>query len=133
MSAISQKTANEAQVRERLDAWVAAIQAGHIEGIVAHHAPDIVLFDVPPPTQLHGAKAYRKAFEEFFGFLGDSAEFELRDVTITAGDDVAFCHAIIVIRGHGNEHEVRMTAGYRKVEGEWTVTHEHHSSPVDMP
>jgi ketosteroid isomerase-like protein len=53
----------------------------------------------------------------------------------TAGDDVAFCHGLIRCAGtetreSEGELVVRMTVCYRKIDGQWTVVHEHHSEPA---
>jgi PhnB protein len=63
--------------------------------------------------------------------------FELRDLQITAGDDIAYCHALKRISGRktdGEEPDVwtRATLCFRKIDGEWRITHEHESVPFYM-
>jgi ketosteroid isomerase-like protein len=70
-----------------------------MDGILAHHAPDIVVFDVPPPVQSQGIDAYRTSWEQFFPWFGNSGVFELSELHITAGGDVAFCHGLIRCSG----------------------------------
>jgi ketosteroid isomerase-like protein len=41
---------------------------------------------------LGGGDAYRKSWEQFFPWFGDSGVFEISELSITVGDDVAFCH-----------------------------------------
>jgi ketosteroid isomerase-like protein len=55
---------------------------------------------------------------------------------ITAGEDVAFAVAIMrcgasTFSGPPEESGLlfRLTIGLRKVDGDWRVTHEHHSVP----
>lgn len=36
-------------IRELVQHWAAAVHTGDMAGVLADHAPDIVMFDVPPP------------------------------------------------------------------------------------
>ena len=89
------------------------------------------MFDVPPPVQLRGIEAYRESWEQMFRWLAESGTFEVTELEVTAGHDVAFCLGMIRCRGAGELEElaVRLTIGLRKVGGEWLVFHEHHSEP----
>ena len=134
MSTSNKKMTDEARIRDLIEAWARAVRAKNIDGIMALHAPDILLFDVPPPVQSLGADAYSKSWEQFFSWFGDSGIFEISDLKITAGDDVAYCHGLIRCGGsetNGNKVElvVRLTVCYRKIDGQWMVMHEHHSLP----
>lgn len=125
---------NEAAIRALVERWSACVRARNIDGVLEHHSPDIVLFDVPAPVMSRGIDEYRESWERFFPWLGDSGTFEIRDLAVTAGDDVAFCHGLIRCRGSGAGGEsapllIRLTVGYQKIEGQWTVMHEHHSEP----
>jgi ketosteroid isomerase-like protein len=64
-------------------------------------------------------------------------EYETRDLCITTGEDVAFCHSLNRVKstrttGETTETWVRVTVGLRKMEGTWRITHEHVSVPCDM-
>jgi ketosteroid isomerase-like protein len=54
---------------------------------------------------------------------------------VTAGDDVAYAHALLRC-GTAQElaeqpaNRLRLTLGLRKEEGRWVVAHEHHSFPA---
>jgi len=117
-------------VRQMLEAWLQAVRDRNIAGILADHAPDMVMFDMPPPAALHGIEAYRRSWDVFFPWF--RGVFDLSDLTVTAGEDVAFCHGLIRCGGADpdgtkSELQVRLTVGYRKIGGRWAVTHEHHS------
>lgn len=63
--------------------------------------------------------------------------YELRDLSITRGDDVAFCHSLARISGartDGTQTDVwvRATLCLRKIGGKWKITHEHVSVPFEM-
>jgi ketosteroid isomerase-like protein len=95
-----------------------------------------VLFDVPGPVQSRGIEAYKGSWrDQFFHWFGDAGVFDIDDLEITAGDDVAFCHGLIRCSGTdptGRRTEllnVRLSVGLIRVDGAWTVVHEHHSEP----
>ena len=104
---------------------------------MANYAPDMLLFDLAPPLQYKGAEAYRKNWEEWLPTFQGPVGFDRREVSITTGDDVAFCHCLNRITGKrtdGTEPDVwvRATICYRKIDGKWMVTHEHVSVPFYM-
>ena len=45
---------------------------------------------------------------------------------------MAFCHSIVTCgtKAKDGQFEVHRTIGLRKVNGDWIVTHEHHSVPA---
>jgi len=57
-------------------------------------------------------------------------EFEIHDLRIATGDDVAFGHYTGGVRcrrktGVKTEYRVRVSVGLRKVGGAWLIVHEH--------
>ena len=124
-------------IRMQLDRWAQAVRAKDIDGILAHHAPNVLLFDVVVPLQSVGIAAYRESWEKlFFPWYGENGSFNLHDVTVHAGNTIAFCHAIITCsgteRGVYVQYTIRLTIGLEKINGEWTVLHEHHSEPLPL-
>ena len=126
---------NEAQIRRLIEGWARAVHAGDLDGVLADHADDIVMFDVPPPYDgVRGIDAYRQTWPPFFEWQAHGAVFEITSLEVTAGDDVAFAHALLRC---GSPQELaerpalrlRLTLGLRKQQGRWVVTHEHHSFP----
>jgi uncharacterized protein (TIGR02246 family) len=137
MAVVVSQESNEAQIRRLIDQWVTALRAKDIDGLMSNHAPDIVLFDLPPPLQYRGADAYRKNWEQWLPTLEGPIDYEIRELSVAAGDDVAFCHSLNRIsatrtNGEATDVWVRATVGYRKIDGEWIVTHEHVSVPFYM-
>jgi uncharacterized protein (TIGR02246 family) len=129
---------DEQLVTDLIEGWVAAIRAQDIEGVLAHHAEDIVMFDVPPPQDGNrGIDAYRESWLPFFEWIKRGAVFEIVRLEVTAGTDVAFAHALLRCDSPEDlerrpDHRLRITVGLRKPAGEWVVTHEHHSYPLDQ-
>jgi len=119
-------TSNENQIRTLIENWAAAVRARDLEGAVAHHTDDIVMFDVPLPLQSRGMAEYRKTWELFFANTrGGAGSFEITDLRIAASDTVAYSHALLKIF----DSTARLTMGLRKERGQWLVAHEHHSYP----
>jgi uncharacterized protein (TIGR02246 family) len=125
---------NIAAVRHTFDRWIAAVQSRDRDGVVAQHTSDVVMFDVPMPPSINGLNAYRETWAPFFRWFGEKGVFEPSDLTITAGDEVAFSHCLIRCegsQGEGSYLPVRLTLCYQKVDGQWLIAHEHHSVPFE--
>ena len=101
------------------------------ERFVAYYAPQIVKFDLAPPLQ-HTACEARDAnalHAWFASHPGGPIDYEIRDLTVTVGGDVAFCYSLNHLAG---ALWFRSTIGLRKIDGEWRITHEHNSTPFYM-
>jgi ketosteroid isomerase-like protein len=135
---MSEDTAtNQAAIRELIDGYVNAIRNHDIEGVVSAYAADLVAFDVVPPLKSVGAERYRKVWQEVFEMLEKPIPYDIRDLSITAGDEVAFSHSLnrnggTMKNGRTLDLWLRWTACYRKIDGEWKITHMHASVPMDM-
>ena len=128
---------DEADIRQLVERWATAVHAGDLDTVLADHADDVVMFDVPPPHDgVRGIDAYRETWPPFFEWQRQGASFEITELTVTAGSDVAFAHALLRC-GTPDEfakepdRRLRLTVGLRKQGGRWIVTHEHHSFPID--
>ncbi|HEX4808417.1 MAG TPA: nuclear transport factor 2 family protein [Bryobacteraceae bacterium] len=62
-------------------------------------APEIVSFDILPPLQAVGTDTFVKHWQEFFESYQNPIHIEFPDVSITAGDDVAFSHCLHRVKG----------------------------------
>jgi uncharacterized protein (TIGR02246 family) len=128
---------DEQQIRTLIERWAAAVHRGDMSGVLADHAADIVMFDVPPPyVGVRGIDAYRETWPGFFEWQARGASFEIVSLEVTAGDDVAYAHALLRC-GMPEElaekpaNRLRLTLGLRREQGRWVVAHEHHSFPLD--
>jgi PhnB protein len=79
----------------------------------------------------------RKSLAEWFRTFHGPIGYEVHDLSITAGDEVAFCRSLNRISGTrtgGEETDVwvRVTIGWRSVGGRWLIAHEHASVPFYM-
>lgn len=131
------KTNQESEIRSLIDNWKEALRRKDEDAIMSFYAPDVRLFDIIPPLEHKGEGAYRKLWEMCFPSFEGPIECETRDLNITAGDDMAFSHGLYRFSGtmtDGKKMDMwaRGTVCYRKIDGKWRITHDHHSVPVDM-
>ena len=129
--------ANEARIKTLLESWADAVRRHDLPAILAHHASDIVMFDLPPPLQCSGIEAYRQTWDLMFRYHKPGTAFEFRELAITAGADVAFAVAILWCGPDSSSNPAdsdgflfRLTVGLCKRDGDWRITHEHHSVPA---
>jgi len=124
---------DEKQIRDLIEGWARAVHEGDLARVLADHSDDIVMFDVPPPHDgVRGREAYRATWPPFFAWQRQGASFEIVELSVTAGADVAFAHALLRCGSPADfarrpEQRLRLTVGLRKENGRWVVTHEHHS------
>src|SRR5919109_114406 len=126
---------DEQQIRDLIERWATAVHGGDMESVLADHAGDIVMFDVPPPYEgVRGIEAYRETWPPFFEWQARGASFEIESLDVFAGDDVAYAHALLLCGtpeelAERPDNRLRLTIGLRKERGRWLVAHEHHSFP----
>lgn len=126
---------NEVQIRELVENWAQAVRARNKDTILAHHSDNIVMYDVPKPFQSVGLQAYSKTWDTFFSFT-KLGVFDIQELHVVAGENVAFCFATMKCADKSNSAEFvelafRLTIGLKKINDEWTIIHEHHSVPSD--
>jgi ketosteroid isomerase-like protein len=88
------------------------------------------MFDVPQPFLSKGLEAYEKTWDLFFACSSDPTAFDITTMAVTAGKEVAFIVATMrcadtAANSEHQELEFRLTVGLRKIDGRWTITHEH--------
>ena len=124
---------DEARIRALIERWASAVHSGEMSGVLADHAEDIVMFDVPPPHDgVRGIDAYRDTWPGFFEWQASGASFEIVSLDVTAGGDVAYAHALLLCGtaeelAEHPERRLRLTIGLRREGDRWVVAHEHHS------
>ncbi|HEX4342293.1 MAG TPA: nuclear transport factor 2 family protein [Verrucomicrobiae bacterium] len=126
----------EAEVRELIERWAKAVRDKNIDGILAHHSAEMVMFDVPPPFESVGIAAYRETWDLFYSSQPEPIAFDIQRREVVAGSEVAFAFAHMQCAEEGENGkrtklDFRLTVGLRKVEGRWTIVHEHHSVPAE--
>lgn len=127
----------EIQIKALLEAWADAVRRHDVPAILAHHEPDMVMFDLTPPLQCKGTKAYEQTWDLFFRYHKPGAVFDFQELAVTAAQDLAFAVAIMRCVPDSSSNPAdkdgflfRLTVGLRKTDGDWRIAHEHHSVPA---
>ena len=135
MSEKQSTSQDETAVRQLIERWAAAVRRKDYDSILENHTADFVMFDVPPPFRSIGLDAYRKTWDLFFSCSSGPVRFDIHDMKVTAGTDVAFAVADMGCTTPGADGkptplDFRLTVGLRKIDGQWLIAHEHHSVPA---
>ncbi len=136
MTAENSRPADEASIRELIEKRVRAIRAKDVDTLMSAHASGVVMFDALDPLRYVGSEAVRERAGQWLSWYRGPVGYEVRDLSVTAGDEAAFCHYLYRVTGtmtNGREVDmwVRSTVCFRKVGGAWVVAHEHTSVPFD--
>jgi ketosteroid isomerase-like protein len=134
----TQREVDEARIRQQVGLIVEGLRAKDLEGLKQLYATDVVSFDVEPPLQHVGIEAKLKNWAKVFTFFQE-VSYEVRDLTLTVGDEVAFGHCFGRLSGtlkNGTATSgmwVRVTFCFQKLDGSWLIAHDQVSVPFDMP
>src|SRR6266550_4115619 len=100
-----------------IDNWAEGMRRKDAPRVMAHGAQGFLHFSLAPPLIAKdvGAEGLKAWFDTWLGPI----EFEIADLEITAGEDVAFCTSINRLRGtktDGETNEIwfRQTLGLKK-------------------
>jgi ketosteroid isomerase-like protein len=133
----TQRDDDEAKIRQQIDKIIEGIRARDLDGLKRVYAAGVVSFDVEPPLQHVGVEAKMRNWANVFTIFQD-ATYEVRDLTIATGDDVAFGHGFGRLSGtlkNGTATAgmwVRATFCFQKVDGNWLIAHDQVSVPLDL-
>ncbi|MEZ4864928.1 MAG: nuclear transport factor 2 family protein [Caldilineaceae bacterium] len=130
------KSSDEASIRALIEERISAVHAKDLNALMAHHASDVLSFDVLNPLQNRGDETIRDRAAHWFAAYQSEIGYDVRDLNITAGADVAFCTYLYRVTGTLQEGGavdmwVRATVGFHKQDGSWLIVHEHQSVPFD--
>lgn len=132
-----QREVDEAKIRQHIGKIVEGLQGKDLESLKRLYATDIVSFDIEQPLQHVGIEAKLKNWAPVFTFF-ERVTYEVRDLTLTVGDDVAFGHAFARLSGTLKDGTatsgmwVRVTYCLQKIDGTWLIVHDQVSVPLDI-
>lgn len=136
---VSAKSDDEAAIRTLEDNFAKAVSAKDVDKIMAVYVPDdsLFVFDLIPPRQYVGAKAYHDDWKGFLDSFNGPVKIDISDVSVLARGNLAFGHSIQHVSGTGKDGKpidmtLRVTDDYRKIKGNWLIVQEHVSVPVDL-
>ncbi|MEV4219237.1 SgcJ/EcaC family oxidoreductase [Nonomuraea sp. NPDC049725] len=133
----TQRESDEAAIRQHVGKIVEGLRAKDLDGLRSLYAADVVSFDVEPPLQHVGVEAKMKNWTNVFAVF-ETVDYEVRDLTLTVGDEVAFGHCFGRLSGtlkNGTATSgmwVRGTFCFRKADGRWLIAHDQASVPFDL-
>lgn len=127
------------EIRTLIEDQAAAMRAGDADAVVARYAPEIVAFTLAPPlahdpAEMRDPDALRGWLAGFAG----PVDYEIRDLRITVGGDVAFCSSLnrlsAVPAGSPEPFTLwfRSTVCLRHDGDRWLIAHQHQSTPFYM-
>jgi len=130
------KKQDEAAIRALIADWSRAIEAKDPDAIVRAYTPDTILFDAIPPYRTVGAEAIAALWRQCLPFFPEVLRSEHRDLQIDIDGDLAFMHGFHRFVPEPADHPcgmtwMRVSACYRRIEGQWRIVHEHVSVPFD--
>jgi len=137
MMSTKSKAIDETQIRVLIDTRIQAVRTKDITMALSNIAPNVLSFDVVNPLQYVGLDASRKRMQEWFASFQGPIGYEMGELSITTGDDMAFCHSlnhVSATKTDGQKLDMwwRATVCYCKIDDTWMVTHEHNSVPFDV-
>ena len=138
MATIKTNAKEETGIRAVIDDWASAIRAKNAGGVVSCYAANAVKFTLAPPLQYSRDNPFdEKELQAWFASFQGPLGYEIRDLSITIGDDVAFCHSLnrmtaTTINRQAVDLWFRETLGLCRIAGKWKIMHEHSSVPFYM-
>jgi len=129
--------AAEAEIHALMNDRIEAVHAKDAARLVSHHAADVVAYDLLEPLQYRGSVDLRRRAQQWFDGYDGPMTYEIRDLVVVPGHGVAFCHGLHHVAGRlrtGQQVDMwwRATQGFRRIDGQWRIVHEHSSVPFDM-
>ncbi len=126
----------EDRIRALIEERIPATAGQDAAALSDHYAADTVLFDAVGPLRSAGTDAQAQRVAEWLSAYRGPIDYQIRDLEITAGEQVAFCHYLYRVGGTMTDGTVvgmwlRSTVCLRQAGQDWLVTHEHTSVPFD--
>jgi ketosteroid isomerase-like protein len=133
----AQNAAEEKIIRQRIDNYVAAIQAKNLEKVLEIFSPNLVSFDLEAPLKHTPKEAKQKNWTKAFAAYKDPLSYEVSDLVITISGDLATGRSLNKIsgtlkNGRATSYWIRWTTCFQKIGGTWYITHDHVSVPMDV-
>jgi len=120
---------DETELRLRIEERIQAVRARDVEALMSHYATDVATYDLITPLANLGSEAVRQRVVEWLASFQSPLEYDIQDLILAFGGEVAFDHHFTHVRGTTKDGAA---VGYRKLQGHWKVVHQHSSVPIDM-
>jgi ketosteroid isomerase-like protein len=129
------QTTDQAAIAKLVEAWARAMRAKDAAGVAACLSSDGVAYTLAPPLRAPGDGG--GGLSAWFATWDGPLAYEIRDLEVIAGGDVAYSHSLnhlggLKVTGERPDLWFRVTLGFRKIAGAWKIAHEHESVPFYM-
>jgi ketosteroid isomerase-like protein len=125
----------DGEITAVVEAWAEGIRNKDVNAVVKCFVEEPVGFYLAPPLQADEPLGENLAgwFATFEGSLG----YEIRELNVSSGGDVAWCHALNHLTGVKTDGErtdlwFRLTLGLKRCDDAWKIAHAHESVPFLM-
>ena len=137
MGSKAQQAKDKATILKATKAWSKALEKRDLDTMLADYHKNIHLFDIHPPYQIVGIKAYRKLWEQSLAHFPEKFKSIHKNIKIYVDGNTAYLHCMHRIQAIKPSTAPEMswvcaTICFQKINRKWLVTHEHISIPVDM-
>ncbi len=127
---------NKEQIQHIVRQQEQAIRNKDIETSMTPYSSNTLSFDLVNSLQKVGIDACRERLQIWLAQFPGPISYEIENLAITAGEDIAYSHSINHINGSLSSGDVinmrwRATVCYQKIDGQWLIIHEHGSIPFD--
>ncbi|MEU4366321.1 YybH family protein [Micromonospora chersina] len=132
-----QRDADEAAIRQQINKIIEGLRDKDLDSLRQRYTTNVVSFDVEPPLQHVGVDGKLRNWANVFAVF-ETVDYEVRDLTLTVGEDVGFGHAFGRLSGtmkNGTATTgmwVRVTYGLQKTGDTWLIAHDQVSVPLDI-
>lgn len=131
------EVSNEARIRAIIYERVEGVKNKDVNALIINHAAEAEVFDVLDPLHYQGVETVEKRAEKWLSGYESDIGYEIRDLQITSGENVAFCRYLYHVTGILKSKDevdmwVRATVCFQKTDGEWEIVHEHQSVPFNV-
>ena len=130
------KSQDEGEIRGLLRSWIDAFERKDAEAMAAFYARNAVVFDAMPPYKTVGRDNIREVWNTFLSYFPTNFKLEYRDIELHVDGETAFLFALHHFLTDPADHLIgrtwiRKTVGYRRIDGQWKIFHEHVSLPFN--
>jgi ketosteroid isomerase-like protein len=128
---------DDVAIRRQIEKAVEGLRTKDLEALRQLYITDVASFDIEQPLQHVGITAKLENWARVFMSF-ESVTYEVRGLTFTISDDVAYGHGFARLSGtlrNGAPTSgiwVRVTYGMRKINDTWLIAHDHVSVPLDV-
>jgi ketosteroid isomerase-like protein len=113
------------QIQTLEDNLANAAESRNLDAIMKAYAPDetLFVFNVIPPREYVGAKAFREDWDGFLGSTEEPLKYDITDIAVVVVGNVDYGHSIqrivaTVVKGVPLDLTTRVTDVYRKFGGQ---------------